>query len=233
MATILLVDDDQDILNFGARILTSQGYKVLTAHDATEACSLLNKNHLDMVISDANMPKHSGFDLVKVLRNDPRFQTTPIALLTARRERQDIEAAIKLGVDDYIVKPIDPMLLLKKVEALFEKKPPQESASFSLQEIEVQYEAKAQVDAQILSISEVGIVIETPHALQEGQVVNIDSMLFDHIRIKPPILKVLSSESRPGKKWRSRLLIVGADDSILQKIRAWINLQATSRKKAG
>lgn len=233
MATILLVDDDQDILNFGKRILTSQGYNVLIAHDATEACSLLNKNHLDMVISDANMPKHSGFDLVKVLRNDPRFHTTPIALLTARRERQDIEAAIKLGVDDYIVKPIDPMLLLKKVEALFEKRPPQESASFSLQEIEVQYEAKIQAEAQILSISEVGIVIETPHTLQEGQSVNIDSTLFDHIRIKQPVLKVLSSEQRPGKKWRSRLLIVGADDNILQKIRGWINLQATSRKKVG
>lgn len=232
MAAILMVDDDPDILKFGTRILTSQGHEVLTALNALDACELLKTHKFDMVISDANMPQHSGFDLLKVLRSDPRFANTPIALLTARRDRKDIETAIKLGVDDYIVKPIDPLLLLKKVETLFEKKPPAEKASFALQEIDVNYTAQAQLEAEVLTISEVGLVIETSQALTEGQAIHIDTMLFDHIRIKAPVMKVLSCEHHKTlKKWRSRLLFVGCDDNTLQKIRGWINLQITGRNR--
>lgn len=231
MATILLVDDDQDILTFGKRILSSQSHDVMTAKDVLEAVDLLNMHTFDLILSDANMPMHSGFDLLKTLKSDERFKNIPVALLTARRDRVDIEKAIALGVDDYIVKPIDPALLIKKVNSLFKKHPPQERASFDLQEINTKLPATVTLEAHILTVSEVGLVIETNQALFEGQLINLNSTLFDHIRIKPPVMKVLSCENHKSLKiWRSRVLFLGANDMTLQRVRAWINSESVKKR---
>lgn len=231
MATILMVDDDHDILKIGKKVLGAAGFDVLTAMNAREACDLLNNNIFDMVISDANMPEHSGFDLLKVLRHDSRFKNLPIALLTARRDRKDIEHAIALGVDDYIVKPIDPMLLIKKVQHLFEKKPPSEKASFDLQEVSTQLLGHIQLESTILTVSEIGLIIECSQPLNEGQSVSMQSQLFEQMRIKAPLMKVLSCETvKTNRSWRARLLFLGTDDSTLQKVRAWINVQASQRR---
>src|SRR5690606_17833750 len=148
MATILLVDDDHDILTFGKKVLASVGYNVMTAPDVVTAVNILNQQEFDLIISDANMPVHSGFDLLKTLKSEKRFQNIPIALLTARRGREDIEQAIRLGVDDYIVKPIDASLLIKKVEGLFKKMPPAENPSFELQEISTHIKAHVKIEAE-------------------------------------------------------------------------------------
>jgi CheY-like chemotaxis protein len=231
MATILLVDDDQDILNFGKKVLASVGHDVLTANDAMEAVDVLNTHSLDLIISDANMPVHSGFDLLKTLKSEDRFKNIPVALLTARREREDIEQAIKLGVDDYIVKPIDPSLLVRKVEGLLKKVPPRERATFDLQEVATRMQGFVKIEAEILSVSEVGLVIETPQALFEGQILQIDAPIFHSIQIKPPVMKILSCENHKTlNKWRSRVLFVGTTDATLQRIRAWINAEAVKRR---
>lgn len=231
MATILLVDDDQDILNFGKKVLASAGYDIMTALDVVEAVDILNTHDFDLIISDANMPKHSGYDLIKTLKSEERFKTIPIALLTARRDREDIEQAIKLGVDDYIVKPIDPSLLIRKVEGLFKKAPPRERATFDLQEVATRMTGYVKLEADILSVSEIGLVIETTQALFEGQSIHLDSILFQSMQIKPPIMKILSCESHKTlKKWRSRVLFVGATDATLQRIRAWINAETIKRR---
>lgn len=233
MATILMVDDDPDILKIGKRILSAAGYDVLTALNAREACELLNQMAFDMIISDANMPQHSGFDLLKVLRHDSRFKHLPIALLTARREKKDIQHAIELGVDDYIVKPIDPMLLIKKVQALFEKKPPVQRASFDLKEVTTHHEGSLLFPTTVLNVSEVGVVVESTFELVEGQTLNLQSEIFSEIRIPAPKMKVLSCDyNRAQKAYRARLVFTHLEDSSLQKIRAWILRQEETVRRA-
>lgn len=231
MATILMVDDDQDILTIGKRVLSASGYDVLTALNAREACDLLNNHIFDMVISDANMPEHSGFDLLKVLRHDTRFKNLPIALLTARRDRKDIEHAIALGVDDYIVKPIDPMLLIKKVQGLFERKPAADRASFDLKEVDTRLLGNILIETSIMTVSEIGLIIETTQHLVEGQTLQIESPLFDQMRIDPPMMKVLSVEIlKPQRTCRAKVLFVGTDENTVQNIRTWINVQSSQKK---
>ena len=68
------------------------------------------------------MPHYTGFELIHTVRNNPKFKHMSIVMLTGLRERKDVERALTVGVDDYIVKPIDPLLLIQKVNSLFEKK---------------------------------------------------------------------------------------------------------------
>src|SRR5262249_28829124 len=120
MARILVVDDDKDILKLTERVFPQARHTVFTAEDAFKATDFLDHLDFDMLISDANMPHFSGFELVQTLRRNQRFERLAIAMLTGLRERKDIDRALKAGVDDYIVKPIDPMILMTKVQALFE-----------------------------------------------------------------------------------------------------------------
>src|ERR1700735_1237149 len=106
MARILVVDDDGDIWKLVERVFAPGGHAVVTAPDAYQAMDKLDHVDFDLLISDANMPHFSGFELVQTVRKNPRFQNLSIAMLTGLRERKDIERALKVGVDDYIVKPI-------------------------------------------------------------------------------------------------------------------------------
>jgi DNA-binding response OmpR family regulator len=152
-------------------------------------------------------------------------------LLTARRDKKDIEHAIALGVDDYIVKPIDPMLLIKKVQGLFDRKPAADRPTFDLKEIETKMLGQIQIEASILAVSEIGLVVETSQQLMEGQSLTLDSNLFDQMRIPAPLMKVLSVENlKHSKVCRAKLLFVGTDESTLQKVRAWINIQASQKR---
>ncbi len=230
MATILLVDDDHDILNFGKKVFAAAGYDIITAENVLEAVEILQVKDFDLIISDANMPTHSGFDLVETLKSEDRYKNIPIALLTARREREDIEHAIRLGVADYIVKPIDPSLLIKKVQGILKKNPPREPALFDLQEVNISVSGTLATEVEILSISEMGLVIETPNVFNEGQCIQIDSPLFQTIKIKAPIMKILSCEKQTSQKWHSRVVFIGATDATLQRIRAWINTETVKHR---
>lgn len=238
MAKVLLIDDDKDILNFGNKVLSSVGHKVSLAEDVASAVEILSTDDFDLIVTDANMPVHTGYDLLKILKSEQRYKNIPIALLTARREREDIEQAIKLGVDDYIVKPIDPSLFIKKVSDLLkkavEKNPVQEKSEEeapTLQEVSIRLPGIVKMEAEIVAVSEVGLTVQTPHQLTDGQSIHFDSNLFQAIQIKPPFMKVLNCEfHKNSNKWVSRIQFVGASDTTLQRIRAWINAETIKQR---
>src|SRR3954471_15653832 len=92
---ILFVDDDKVALKMVKGILESAGYGVTVTMDPREALEKLTHYHFDLLISDANMPGGiSGFDLVRTIRSQPRFGDLTIALLTGRREKQDIRQGL-------------------------------------------------------------------------------------------------------------------------------------------
>lgn len=221
LARILMVDDDKDILKLGQKLLTHAGHIVVCAEDALKAMQLLDRLQFDLMISDANMPHYSGFDLVKTVRKQPIHKNMSITMLTGRREKRDIENAVKSGVDDYIVKPIDPMLFLEKVEALFTKKPPQKHLELNLAEYKLKTDGLLQLNTQILKVSEMGIEVLCSSTLQIGDVIELRAEAFDEIGIAPPPLRVLSCEATQAG-YQCQLLFLGATETVLQKIRRWI-----------
>jgi DNA-binding response OmpR family regulator len=127
---ILVVDDDPDIQIALTTILEVKNYEILTASDGIEGLEKVRKEKPDLIILDLLMPNMDGFAVCKELK-DPRwsrYSDIPILILSSVREepsrrRYELETGMELGVNDYVEKPIDPKILLERVERLLNKRP--------------------------------------------------------------------------------------------------------------
>jgi two-component system alkaline phosphatase synthesis response regulator PhoP len=119
--TILLVDDEPDILEFLSYNIKKEGYKVFTATNGEEAIRLTQQLNPSLIILDVMMPKMDGIETCQVIRKDLNLVQPIIAFLTARAEDYAQIAGFEAGGDDYISKPIRPRLLISKIEALLRR----------------------------------------------------------------------------------------------------------------
>ncbi len=124
--TILLVDDEPDILNFISYNLKKEGYTVYTALDGFEALDIAKKVCPQLVILDVMMPGMDGIETCERMKEMPEMAQTIIAFLTARSEDYSQLAGFGAGADDYIAKPIKPSLLISRVKALLRRYHPEE-----------------------------------------------------------------------------------------------------------
>lgn len=120
-STILLVDDEPDILEIIDYNLTNEGYNVITAENGIEAINKAKKHLPQLVILDVMMPEMDGMEACEKLRNIPELENTVITFLSARGEDYSQVAGFNAGADDYITKPIRPKVLISKVKALLRR----------------------------------------------------------------------------------------------------------------
>lgn len=118
---ILLVDDEQDIIDFLQYNLEREGYYVHTASNGQQAVDLFQKIKPAMIIMDVMMPVMDGIEACYAIRKLTTFPQPIIAFLTSRAEDYSQVAGFEAGADDYISKPIRPRLLISKVEALLRR----------------------------------------------------------------------------------------------------------------
>jgi two-component system, OmpR family, response regulator len=118
MTTILIVDDDRNILNLIQIHLSDQGYHAIQAKDGMEALEILKKETCDLAIVDVMMPFMDGYALTKEIRK--QFDI-PVILLTAKNQIQDKEKGFQAGTDDYLVKPFEPKELSFRIKALLRR----------------------------------------------------------------------------------------------------------------
>jgi len=232
MARILVVDDDPDILRIVERVLKMSKHDVYTAYDAMKAMDLLNVSNYDMLISDGNMPRFSGFELVRTLKNNKRFTNMAIAMLTGLREKKDIDKAIRAGVDDYIIKPIDPALLVQKVESLFIKKPPTVQVEYEFPETANYTKAQIGLPCRLTKVTESEMTVRLHTEVPEGLTVELDTDFFKKLEAKAPSLKILSCRKILEFDYEVKIAFVGIGDTFQQKIRNWILSQAPTKKKS-
>ena len=119
--TILLVDDEPDILEFLSYNIRKEGYKVFTASNGEEAVRLTQQLTPSLILLDVMMPKMDGIETCQVIRKDLNLTQPIIAFLTSRAEDYAQIAGFEAGADDYITKPIRPRLLLSKIESLLRR----------------------------------------------------------------------------------------------------------------
>jgi len=119
--TILLVDDEPDILEIVGYNLTAEGYNVLTAENGVDAVKIAKKKIPHLIILDVMMPEMDGIEACEQIRKLPDLQHTIITFLTARGEDYSQVAGFDAGADDYITKPIRPKVLVSKVKALLRR----------------------------------------------------------------------------------------------------------------
>ncbi len=118
---ILLVDDEQDILDFLSYNLQKEEFVVYTANNGKDAVDIATKKHPDLIVLDVMMPGMDGIETCRAIRQIETLNSTIIAFLTARNEDYSQIAGFDVGADDYITKPIKPRVLISRIKALLRR----------------------------------------------------------------------------------------------------------------
>lgn len=115
MNTVLVVDDEPDILELISYNLEKEGYSVTTVQTGEDALHSVRTNRPDVIILDLMLPGVDGVDVCRKIKRDPESRSIPVLMLTARTEDSDIVAGLEVGADDYITKPFSPKVLAARV----------------------------------------------------------------------------------------------------------------------
>jgi len=114
---ILIVDDFSTMRRIVKNLLRQLGFNnIQEADDGTTALEQLKTDPVDLVISDWNMPKMTGLDLLKAIRGDDKLKKIPVLMVTAEARKENIVEAVQAGVNNYIVKPFTAETLKEKME---------------------------------------------------------------------------------------------------------------------
>lgn len=119
--TILVVDDEQDLLDLIEYNLKKEGYNVLKAEDGEEGIRVAREHSPDLVLLDIMMPEMDGLEVVEIMRDDEDLKRIPIIFLTARGDEKTEVEGLNKGGDDYITKPISTNKLISRIKAVLRR----------------------------------------------------------------------------------------------------------------
>ncbi len=120
--TVLVVDDNQQNLELLQAYLEDVDCQAVPARDGLEALEIIAKDPPDLILLDVMMPKMSGFEVCKRIKNDPKTSDIPVIMVTALNEFGDIERAIDSGTDDFLSKPVNKLELLTRIKTMLKLK---------------------------------------------------------------------------------------------------------------
>ncbi len=188
---ILLVDDEQDILEFLSYNLKKEGYEVFTAINGNEAIAIAKQENPALIILDVMMPDMDGIETCREIREIPGFKNVVVAFLTARNEDYSQIAGFDVGADDYINKPIKPRVLISRIQALLRR-----GAINEPNKTEVKATGGIKIDRERYLIEKEGIEINLPKKEFE---------LLDLLASKPG--KVFTREVILDKVWGDDVVV--------------------------
>jgi DNA-binding response OmpR family regulator len=117
-ATILVVDDERNIVQLTRLYLAKEGFEVEVAYDGRQALEKAQSRHPDLIVLDVMMPEMDGFEVCRELR---KTSSVPIIILTARTDDVDKVVGLELGADDYVTKPFNPRELVARIKAVLRR----------------------------------------------------------------------------------------------------------------
>jgi two-component system alkaline phosphatase synthesis response regulator PhoP len=120
--SILVVEDEEDILELIRYNLTKEGYQVTCSGTGEDGLKAARAKHPDLVLLDLMLPGVDGLEICKALKADGGTQDIPVVILTAKGEESDIVTGLELGADDYIVKPFSPKVLIARLRAVLRRR---------------------------------------------------------------------------------------------------------------
>jgi DNA-binding response OmpR family regulator len=118
---VLIADDDPIILNFLSALLRDKGYQVITAEDGKRTLEAAIIYNPDVIVTDLVMPYMDGFEIIKVLKGEPRLKNIPVIILSMKDKEEDIVKGLEEGADDYIIKPFNALELATRIKKLLER----------------------------------------------------------------------------------------------------------------
>jgi two-component system alkaline phosphatase synthesis response regulator PhoP len=202
--TILLVDDEPDILDIISYNLKAEGYKVKTASSGREGVEKAKKVRPDLILLDVMMPEMDGIEACEQIRKTPGLEHTIIAFLTARGEDYSQVAGFEVGADDYIAKPVKPKVLTSRLKALLRRRP-----------------LKPAKSEERTTLGDMVIDIERYHIEIKGKVVDLPRKEFELLGLlasKPG--KVFTRDEIMDRIWGTQVIVGGRTiDVHIRKLR--------------
>lgn len=156
-ASILVVDDDPVNRSMLSRSLEQKGHRVTTARDGREALDILGQESFDVVLLDVLMPEMDGFQALEHVKADPKLRHLPVIMITALDDVDSAVRCIELGADDYLSKPIDPVLLGARINAGLTKKRLYDLGRQHIEEVDrLNRRLEARVEEQMAELGRTG-----------------------------------------------------------------------------
>ena len=121
--TILIVDDEPDIVNLTEKFLRLGKFDTITSNNAKEAMKMVEENYdkIALILLDIMMPGRSGYSVLEEIKNNERYKDILVVLFTVKSFNEDVQKGKNLGADDYIVKPFSGKELLKRIKDILDK----------------------------------------------------------------------------------------------------------------
>ncbi len=127
--TVLVIDDERDLIKLVRYNLEKEGFQVISALDGEAGLSLATRERPDVVVIDLMLPGIDGLEVCGRLRTDPRTSAIPLIMLTAKASESDRIVGLEMGADDYVTKPFSPRELAARVKAVLRRTSPQKPPS--------------------------------------------------------------------------------------------------------
>ena len=179
--TILIIEDDADILNLVAWHLQTEGYRTLTSTSGSDGLEYAMHEQPDLIVLDLMLPGIDGLEICKTLKRNKMTESLPVIMLTAKGEEVDRIVGFELGADDYMVKPFSPRELVLRIRAILKRNAKEEEKTAALlrhKDLSVDAENyKASIDGEQLhlTVTEFNLLLELLQ--NKGRVRSRDQLL--------------------------------------------------------
>jgi DNA-binding response OmpR family regulator len=181
MKTVLVVDDEAQIVDLAKDYLEHAGFAVITAADGRAGLSLARTRSPDLLILDLGMPELDGLDVIRAIRRDSNL---PIVVLTARDDELDKLLGLELGADDYVTKPFSPRELVARVKAVLRRMEPSDVSSELIRAGEVSLDLprmRVEVEGRLVELTPTEFELLATLARRPGRIFT-RSQLLDAVR---------------------------------------------------
>lgn len=121
MATILIAEDERDIRDLVAFTLRFAGYEVVAASNGEEALEMAPRVNPDLILMDVRMPRMTGYEACRAMKQNPDLKDIPVVFLTARGQEEEIQQGLDAGAEEYLLKPFAPDQLTAQVKTILAK----------------------------------------------------------------------------------------------------------------
>jgi len=115
VSTVLVIEDEPEVRNFASRVLELEGYRVLQTNNGDEGLRLVRESQVDLMLLDLKLPSSDGWLMLQQLKNNLELSSIPVVVFTASAAASQREKALKMGVTNYLVKPVSAITLRETV----------------------------------------------------------------------------------------------------------------------
>lgn len=174
--TILVVDDEENIMDLLVYNLEKEGYNTLKAYDGITAVEMALKERPDLILLDVMIPKLDGISVCKKIRYYLNISTMPILMVSAKDTESDKIVGLEMGADDYITKPFQIRELMARIKANLRK------ADAKLTVAQEEIHEKENKESEIIEVGDLSLDLKKVEAKVKGQIVNLTKKEFDVLR---------------------------------------------------